>query len=387
MATPTHVYLDLDVRNDDVETVSSPPPLNFDETRLHPFLNGDASDYFCTIARFTLETSNSIPVFIPEMDTTQTNPNRTIYKIAFARVGATTPILPTAVIYEPSDRNQQPPSFPSKVNDPSSTYYHVHSYQRIIDMINTTLLNMFNDIFPGGDHYNPPYMEWDNNTCTAAINADSYWFDTTPNNQFLGPPGFVLSGQKYEIYFNTRLYQLFNTLPATFMNSAGDLNYRLDIFAKPNNTTKLPVNDANGNQMYNIQMAQDISTISNMSPLDSIVFTSTSLPIHPALSSSPKIISSTNKTTSGNGLPNITNVLTDFQIALSAANHYKPVISYAPQGEYRLIDMYGNKDLSRIDLQVYWKDKKGILHPMLLYPGCSASVKFLFRHRRFYLGD
>ena len=51
MATPTHVYLDLDVRNDDVETVSSPPPLNFDETRLHPFLNGDASDYFCTIAR------------------------------------------------------------------------------------------------------------------------------------------------------------------------------------------------------------------------------------------------------------------------------------------------------------------------------------------------
>ena len=51
MTTPSHVHLDLDVRNDDVETVSSPPPLNFDETRLHPFLNGDASDYFCTIAR------------------------------------------------------------------------------------------------------------------------------------------------------------------------------------------------------------------------------------------------------------------------------------------------------------------------------------------------
>ena len=86
MVTPTHVCLDLDVRNDDMETVSSPPPLNFDETRLHPFLNGDASDYFCTIARFTLETSNSIPVFIPEMDTGQTNPNNTIYAISFLRV-------------------------------------------------------------------------------------------------------------------------------------------------------------------------------------------------------------------------------------------------------------------------------------------------------------
>ena len=79
MATPTHVNLDLDVRND-VETVSSPPPLNFDETRLHPVLNWDAPDYFCTIARFTLDTSNSIPVFIPEMATGPMNPTRDVYK-------------------------------------------------------------------------------------------------------------------------------------------------------------------------------------------------------------------------------------------------------------------------------------------------------------------
>ena len=138
--------------------------------------------------------------------------------------------------------------------------------------------------------------------------------------------------------------------------------------------------------MHLINMPQEISTISNMTPLDSIVFTSTSLPIHPSLSSAPKVSSSTNRTSSGNGLPNITNVLTDFQIALSAANHYKPVIAYAPQGEYRLIDMYGNKDLSRIDLQIFWKDKKGALHPMLLHPGSSASAKLLFMHRRFYLG-
>ena len=394
MTTPFHVYLDLDVRNDDVETATSPPPLNFDETRLQPFLMGDASDYFCTIARFTLDTSNSIPVFIPEIDTTQNNPYRTIYKITFVKItdstGANLPVptvIPANVIYDPTDLTTKTPTFPFRY-DPSDTFYHVHSYQRFIDMINSTLVYLFNQIVQvGGDRYNPPYMEWDNTTYTASINADSYYFDTTPSNQFLGSAGFGAPSAKYEIYFNTRLYQLFNTLPATFKNATGDLNYRLDIYAKPNNTVKLPVNDSNGNPMYNIQMSQEISTISNMSPLDSIVFTSTSLPIHPALSSTPKVVSSTGRTTSGNGLPNITNVLTDFQIALSAANHYKPVITYAPQGEYRLIDMYGNKDLSRIDLQVYWKDKKGVLHPMLLYPGCAASVKFLFRHRRFYLGD
>ena len=65
-------------------------------------------------------------------------------------------------------------------------------------------------------------------------------------------------------------------------------------------------------------MSQEISTISNMSPLDSIVFASSSLPIHASQSSSPTIINSNNRTTSVNGFPNITNVLTDFQIALSA---------------------------------------------------------------------
>jgi hypothetical protein len=292
------------------------------------------------------------------------------------------------VNYVPSDQTAQIPNRPVNVNDPSNTYYHVHSYQQFIDMINTTLKFLFDQsVQAGGDHYNPPYMEWDNNSYTASINVDSYYFDTTPSNQFLGSSGFVGTNKKYEIYFNTRLFQLFNTLPATFANATGDLNYRLDIFAKPNNTAKLPVNDSNGNPLYNIQMTQEMSTISNMSPLDSIVFTSTSLPIHPALSSTPKVISSANKTITGNGTPNITNVLTDFQIALSAANHYKPVIAYAPQGEYRLIDMYGNSNLNRIDLQIYWKDKKGVLHPMLLYPGCAASIKLLFRHRRFYLGD
>jgi len=148
MATPTHVYLDLDVRNDDVETVSSPPPLNFDETRLHPFLNGDASDYFCTIARFTLDTSNGIPVFIPEIQTNPTknptkNVNQTIYKISKLAItdggpNWVDPPKTSTVMYTRSDQTVQPPSFPDKVDDPSS----------MIDMINTTLHVLYNQIIP-----------------------------------------------------------------------------------------------------------------------------------------------------------------------------------------------------------------------------------------------
>ena len=74
MATPFHIYLDLEVRNDDtVTTGRPPPPLSFEETRTQPFLDGDASEYSCTIARFTLQTGNSLPVFIPAIATSPAN--------------------------------------------------------------------------------------------------------------------------------------------------------------------------------------------------------------------------------------------------------------------------------------------------------------------------
>ena len=243
------------------------------------------------------------------------------------------------------------------------------------------------DPAPGVTRYNPPYMEWDHTSCTATLYADAYYFDLSVRNPITGTPG---RSRKFEIYFNTRLYQLFSTLNATYVGASYDgvtgLDYRLDIFGDISNTIKTPLNDHLDKPIYNIALSQETSTIAVWSPVESIVFTSSSLPIHPALSSAPKVISTGQFSITGSGVPNLANVLTDFQIAVSPTNQYRPEISYAPQGEYRLIDMYSNRNLSRVDLQVYWRDKQGFLHPILLYPGCSASVKLLFRHKGFYLG-
>lgn len=397
MSRPFHIYLDLEVRNDDVYTTSRPPPLSFEETRLQPFLDGDASDYFCTIARFTLQTSNSLPVFIPTINTNQIvvagqQPfiNETIYKISFYEQAD--PSNPTAsrqlvqlnVIYVPSDQSIPLPRPPVVEQDLTSEYYYVRNYSDFIDMINTTLSTLFVNIMAIG-HYNPPYMEWDNASCTASLYADTYYFDLNGNtNPFTGDTGRI---RKFEIYFNTRLYQLFSTLNATYVGKqnvgTGGLDYRMDFFGNASNTVKLPQNDSNGNSMYNVVIAQEISTIGVWSPIESIVFTSTSLPIQPSLSSAPKVISNGDNSTSGNGQPNISNILTDFQISVTAANQYRPEISYVPSGEYRLVDMFSNSNLSRVDLSVYWRDKRGFLNPILLYPGCSASVKLLFRSKWF----
>ena len=55
-----HVYMNLDVVNNSSTT---PKRLVFNMTRTIPFLT-NAEDYFLTVSRFNLQTSNSLPVFL-----------------------------------------------------------------------------------------------------------------------------------------------------------------------------------------------------------------------------------------------------------------------------------------------------------------------------------
>jgi hypothetical protein len=65
-----HIYMNLDVVNDGT---TEQQPLRFSETRTIPFL-GNASDYYASVIRFTLQTSNSLPVFIPDIQLKQYRP-------------------------------------------------------------------------------------------------------------------------------------------------------------------------------------------------------------------------------------------------------------------------------------------------------------------------
>ena len=82
MSDPHHVYLDLDVINNNHTFTGLPPYLRFEETRNTPFLDGDSSDYLCSIVRFTIQTGNTLPVFIPSVVIGQNNPNKTIYTVS-----------------------------------------------------------------------------------------------------------------------------------------------------------------------------------------------------------------------------------------------------------------------------------------------------------------
>ena len=137
MYDPYHVYMDLDVMNNDYNATSK-PQLRFEETRNTPFLPGDSADYFCSIVRFNIQTGNTLPVFIPKIRTGQTNVNRTIYTVtiqnAITNNGVTTYFTASVdVMYEPEDLTAPIPASPMSGQDLSSNYYYVYNYQHFIN--------------------------------------------------------------------------------------------------------------------------------------------------------------------------------------------------------------------------------------------------------------
>ena len=127
MQDPHHVYLDLDVINNNYTQEGPRPYLRFEETRNTPFLEGDSSEYFCSIVRFSIQTGNTLPVFIPSIQLGQNNINLTIYKVSLRCVvngieyNATTPIN-----YTPEHETTAIPDPPMTKQDLSSTYYYIY---------------------------------------------------------------------------------------------------------------------------------------------------------------------------------------------------------------------------------------------------------------------
>ena len=115
-----------------------------------------------------------------------------------------------------------------------------------------------------------------------------------------------------------------------------------------------------------------------MNPIRNIYFTSNSLPIVPTLTSPPKVIGDTNLST-GSVSGDISNIVVDYSIPVSAQNNYNGEIIYAPQAEYRLLSMKATNNLDKVDLSCYWESKTGLSYPVYLPSGCSSHIKILFR--------
>jgi len=376
-----HIYYNITILNSD--NGSSPPPeVVFNEIRNSPYLN-NPQDYYMSVVRFSLETP-TLPVFIPQAELNQTDPNKLVYTITLSWEDAATSInyiQQTNIVWVPQNSNEPTPAPPIKFQDLTSTHYYCYSYQWFVDRINTAFTTCFNalnaQVVAAGKALpsaNPPIMEWDIPGYKGILDCDVSGYDLNMDTS-----SSVMKPIK--IFFNAPMYNLFSSFESY------NLGYNNVTFGRNFQIRVRSVNGLNYLLMpagwTALQTYQEYATTPLWNPVQSLVFTTSLLPVVPELTSVPKVFGSDSKFYNVGNNSNITSVLTDFEVGLITGSEYKPNVQYTPQAEYRLVDLFGNNPLSALEIRVFWKDSWGNLIPFTLNSGCTASIKIMFRRKDF----
>ena len=394
-----HVYLDIDITNNNIGTDTSPVPVNFTDVRSTAYLS-KASDYFLSVVRWSI--GSNLPIAIPQIQLPQTALNQNTAVYSFTMVYHTvmdsvdTPSSPIQEFLQFTPQNtylQYPTAYPQNPPDIlSNQYFYCDSVAHVVDMINITLNSCFNQLAL----LNPmalsqsPYFVYDEDTGKLTYYGASDFISPTP----ITP---MVNGHYVQVYMNGSMNNWLNSLPSfnTGYKAPSGKNYLINFKQLPSqqNILASPVIGVDGATYYYYSLTQEYSSIPAMSPITSLVFTSSLIPIEPTNVSAPIIygannILPVNSGVSGGLLPdsnnaNLASILTDFEVPLVIGNEYRSILYYNPTAEFRLFDLISNCPLQKISINVFWKDKIGNLHPMTLNSGQSATMKILMRKKEF----
>jgi hypothetical protein len=127
------------------------------------------------------------------------------------------------------------------------------------------------------------------------------------------------------------------------------------------------------------------STGSLWSPVQSIVFTSTLLPIKREYTGKPLLLGDSNNNATSNSSSAFEPIISDFVIdqQYEKAEGWRDFTLYEPVAEYKMISLTASHDeIRNIDLQVFWKYRlTGELIPLTMFNCSDVSVKMMFRKR------
>lgn len=139
-------------------------------------------------------------------------------------------------------------------------------------------------------------------------------------------------------------------------------------------------------QPYWVLTQEQPSNDSLWSPISSIVFTSTLIPVKAEQTGQPFALGNGNNgssapTTQSAFQPIITDIALD--TSASGAGGYRSFIYYAPTAEYRLSDFGASKQAIRnVDVQVYWKCRlNNQIYPIQMYNLSTVSFKMMFKKK------
>lgn len=378
-------YLQMSVAN--LQSTSTlPQPLTFTSAQNSPFLAAPASEYELAISRFSLDTS-SLPVFVPIIQlklpngTFNTNPNQTIYSITMTYTsGGTTYAFESFMQWQPQNLSIPVPTPPSQnspqIQDNSLAYYNAYNVQWVVQLFQNT----FNSALAGlnaaltaagvpNPTTNAPVITYNTDTACCTIYVDSAAYDPSPPSSVANP---------VKIYFNSPMYGLLDSFIFTYLgvttvaNSGQNYQLIIDSF---NGTNQTPLPTLNPSPYDATFTAQTTTTIGLWSPVQSILFTSNTLPINQTHILPSIVLLEGQNIGPNSSISNVQNIISSFQ---SPNNLYRPSITYEPS-VYRFISLNGNNQLKLFNIQCYWQGWDGSINNFLLASQQNFSMLIMFK--------
>ena len=197
---PEKIYYDIVISNV-ISQNQEPPKIYFNETRSTPFVN-NSGDYFLSIIRFQVDT-NTLPVFIPEIQPRQANPNLTIYSVTLEYGTVAKQVF---IQWSPQNAYLPPAIPPSQTangfQSSENNYYYCYNYQYFILLIEEAFDTAFQQLqaeCPDLAHAHAPAVMWDVTANIASITAETAFYDKD------------VCANPIKVYFNNPLYNLFSS--------------------------------------------------------------------------------------------------------------------------------------------------------------------------------
>jgi hypothetical protein len=267
-------------------------------------------------------------------------------------------------------------------------------------------LGLFAGLFTTADPnyvaYPPPRMEFNPDTNRFSIQASSICFGYKTQNAVFPAAGFANTGV-VRMFVNSNMFGLFtnfsnlywNTLSNTigpFPGFVAPVGYVNEILFPNHLFQNLRTLPAIAPALWAAAewwvIDQDYNSNDSLwSPVSSIVFTSTLLPIVKEATGVPvKLgqgnIGNSTATIQSGFEPIITDIALDTSIA--GAQAYRRYTIYLPSAEYRLSDFGPSRqEIRTIDINVFWKSRlDNRLYPIYMFNLSAVSIKAMFKHIR-----
>ena len=392
-----HKYVDVTYLNNSSDVTVR--PIIFDQYKDSPFIQGDTSDYYMSITRFSIN-NTTLPVIIPDILTYESGQVTTdgyIYteyginiacslagaipvwsniknSVSFS-AGATPSVAPDPKYYP---RNQK------ELYD--NEYYHVRTVQAFLNMLNSQLDYNFRTL-----------LTQDSNKFAAVMKDElpPVFIWTGSKIALLYTDGYTGRVPKLIIGMNTKLFNLFASFNMTKISATVDphpgrpenffptMNYIIELSAQPNYhlgsyQISITSNEGVSKSIYMNVLEQEVSSVPFWSPVQTIFFTTASLPVALSANLGTTFTGDTTSNTNVN-----TTIISDFYFDLTTGVENQGSLAYVAQGEYRLFDLEPSIDLKQLSIAAWWKDKWGNNHQVKAPYGSGANMKIMFRKKTF----